>query len=53
LNTGINTGIPILSSSNTEIPVLGNTASIAGSNLLLRDAWPDLVMYKKVDNKLP
>jgi len=32
LNTGINTGIPVLIFSNTEILVLGNRAGIAGSS---------------------
>jgi len=31
LNTGINTGIPVLIFFNTEIPVLGNRAGIGGS----------------------
>jgi len=32
LNTGINTGIPVLIFFNTEIPVLGNRAGIGGPN---------------------
>jgi len=35
-NTGINTGIPVLVFSNTEIPVLPNMVGIGGPNRFVK-----------------